>query len=123
MDLLYVPADVTWLREARATDVALEGACARVLAEVVTQITRLGKYWTATVVHAPEVHFDALRDLVAHLDVLMQVARYIFEALGRARAHLQDGAALEVLPELLVDLMVVSLGRTCQTLLTTTDTD
>ena len=53
----------------------------------------------------------------------MQVARYIFEALGRARGHVQDGAALEVLPELLVDLMVVSLGRTCQTLLTTTDTD
>ena len=71
MNLLYVPADVARLREARATYVALEGACARVLAEVVTQIARLGEDRVAAVVHASEIHFDALCYLVAHLNVLM----------------------------------------------------
>lgn len=84
MDLLYVSADVTGLSEARATYVALEWACTRVLAEMVTQIARLGEYGAAAFVHAPKVHLDALSDLVAHLYELVQVARYLLEALGRA---------------------------------------
>ena len=71
MDLLDVSADVARLGEPRAANVAFEGASARVLAEVVSQVARLGKDGLAAIVHTPEVHLDSLCDPVSHLYKLM----------------------------------------------------
>lgn len=82
-----VSAKIATLGEGLMAHRTVVGPLASMLAEVITQVTALLEDTLTVTVHTFEIEFDALGDLVLHLNCFVPLLRNAFERSGFDASH------------------------------------
>ena len=110
VDILEVPAEVAALGEGLVADVACEGPLARMLAEVVPQVTTLLENALAASVLAAEIKLDALALLILHLNRLVPLAWHTGEGLARLYSHYFYSLVIILSQLMTIQLLILAQG-------------